>query len=93
MYAGMVNTYARRFRQDVAYCSDSNGYWGHERLRDVLARPAQGPLQVLTHPSWWTPEVLSPRQRLVKAMDIQKDAILAMYAGVLAAAGRPDIDD
>ena len=35
-YAGMVNTYSRFFRKCVGYCSDSNGYWIHERLEDVL---------------------------------------------------------
>lgn len=30
-YAGMINTYAVCFKTTIGYCSDSNGYWRHER--------------------------------------------------------------
>lgn len=91
-YAGLVNTYARYFRQQVAYCSDSNGHWRHERLHDVLSRPADRPLQALTHPSWWTQEVMSPREKIERVLAQHRATVLGRYTGTVAAAGRQDID-
>ena len=65
--AGMLNVYAGRLRRDYAYCSDSNGYWrfqahgsGHPRGHDRL--------HLLTHPEWWTPETMSPPERINRAI-------------------------
>ncbi|KDB99137.1 hypothetical protein AZ18_4488, partial [Bordetella bronchiseptica D993] len=59
-YAGLLNTYSEFFRDQVGYCSDSNGYWRHRRLADVLEQAADHSLQVLTHPGWWVDEPMSP---------------------------------
>lgn len=91
-YEGLVNTYSRYFRRDVAYCSDSNGHWAHERLAEVLERTPQRPLQVLTHPTWWSAEVMSPRQKIEAAAAAAATSMLDRYTAALAAAGRPDID-
>lgn len=91
MYAGLRNTYARSLRTAV-YCSDSNGYWRHERLQDVLERPAAPLLQVLTHPCWWTAMVASPRQKIRNTIAAANAALLDDYARTLAAGGRLDID-
>ena len=91
-YGGLRNTYARSLRGGAAYCSDSNGYWRHERLHDVLARPASPVLQVLTHPCWWTAQVMSPRQKIERTVASLSAAILDDYARTLAAGGRSDID-
>ena len=32
----MINTYAKYFKENVEYCSDSNGYWRYKRLEDFL---------------------------------------------------------
>ncbi|HEX2544604.1 MAG TPA: hypothetical protein VHL79_06990 [Ramlibacter sp.] len=91
-YGGLVNTYGAYFRTQVAYCSDSNGHWRHERLEDVLARPAAGPLQVLTHPTWWTAQVMSPREKIERTVQHLGASILADYTATLANHGRKDID-
>lgn len=91
-YAGLVNTYAAGFRRDVAYCSDSNGHWRFDRLEDVLSRPATRPLQVLTHPTWWTPEVMSPHEKVQRTVGGAASALLAGYEALLARHGRKDID-
>lgn len=91
-YGGLVNTYARYFRNEVAYCSDSNGHWRYERLEDVLARPAKGPLQVLTHPTWWTPQVMSPKEKIERTIEQLGASVLADYTATLAENGRKDID-
>lgn len=67
MYAGLINTYSRVYRDDYEYCSDSNGYWRHERLYDKLSKAQKKPLQVLTHPGWWLDQKLPPRQRILRA--------------------------
>ncbi|WP_167784713.1 hypothetical protein [Ramlibacter rhizophilus] len=91
-YATLVNTYARYFRDEVAYCSDSNGYWRHQRLQDVLDAPATRALQVLTHPTWWTAEVMSPHEKVERTVAELGRTLLHDYAAVLAAHGREDID-
>lgn len=68
-YQGMVNTYSEYIRNNYAYCSDSNGYWRFKRLSDVLMQYECDNLQILTHPEWWTPNVLLPRERMTRCID------------------------
>ncbi|MBV8271294.1 MAG: hypothetical protein JO067_03380 [Cupriavidus sp.] len=89
-YAGMVNTYAACFRQEIDYCSDSNGYWRHRRLEDViLASPAR--LQVLTHPEWWTDTPMSPHQRVERCIEGRAQAVRLLYKTQLAEFGRNNL--
>lgn len=67
-YAQMINTYAAYFQASVGYCSDSNGYWRHRRLEDVLREHRDPCLQILTHPEWWTQEVMTPRERVSRCI-------------------------
>lgn len=67
--AGMVNTYGQSLRERFAYCSDSHGVWRHRRLQDVLDEASDERLHVLTHPEWWVPEPLSPRDRVTRAIE------------------------
>jgi hypothetical protein len=67
--AGMVNAYGRGLRERFAYCSDSHGVWRHRRLSDVLEEAADERLHVLTHPEWWVPEPLPPRERVTRAIE------------------------
>jgi hypothetical protein len=91
-YAGLVNTYSEFFKREVAYCSDSNGYWRHRRLRELLGPGAPPRLQVLTHPEWWQPEVMSPRQRVNRAIDLRAEATRRYYDQLLKDHGRKNID-
>ena len=90
-YGGLVNTYAEYFQKEVDYCSDSNGYWRHSRLSEVLERPAVRPLQVLTHPEWWSREVMSPHQRVERCIEGRSRRTREKYATVLSSYGRQDI--
>jgi len=67
-YAQMINTYARFFKENVPYCSDSNGYWRYKRLEDFLSEGYKK-IHVLTHPGWWQKEVMSPRQRISRCIE------------------------
>lgn len=85
--AGLVNAYGRTIRERYRYVSDSNGYWRHDRLEDVLAEP-QPRLHVLTHPEWWQAEPLPPRERIARCVDGRAHATLRDYDALLEAAGR-----
>lgn len=89
--AGLVNAYSRRLRETYGYVSDSNGVWLYRRLRDVLSEAREDKLQVLTHPEWWTAEVLPPRQRLQRAIDGYAAAMGRWYDDTVAKFGRPNI--
>jgi hypothetical protein len=65
-YGGLHNCYSERFKKEVPYCSDSNGYWRFRRLNDVLSEAADPCLQVLTHPGWWQDKPTPPRQRIFR---------------------------
>lgn len=67
--SGYINAYSKRIKEQAAYCSDSNGYWRYQRLSDFLDRDDFEVACVLTHPIWWTPEPLSPRERIQRAID------------------------
>jgi hypothetical protein len=62
--AGRLNVYGRRFVQDMGYCSDSRGIWGHGAPLDHPAVAAGRALHLLVHPFWWTAPPLPPRERL-----------------------------
>ena len=86
--AGMVNTYAAYFRDEMGYCSDSNGYWRHDRLEDILRAARHERLQVLTHPVWWTPEVTSQRERLERCLVGRASMCRQYYEQAIAAGDR-----
>lgn len=90
VYAGLQNAYSMRLRKEAGYCSDSNGYWRHERLADSLSY-YEGALQVLTHPEWWQDEVMSPRRRVDRAISGRAAWVGAQYDAKMAKAGRSNI--
>ena len=89
-YAGLINAYAPKFTRGVTYCSDSNGYWRHQRLIDVVQN-AEGPLHVLTHPEWWGPTVMSPRERIVRCATGRSNAQMRFYDRLIREAGRKNV--
>ena len=64
---GLINAYSKSLKRDYVYCSDSNGYWRFEAMDKVIAQGHQR-LHLLTHPAWWTPEPMSPSQRIDRAI-------------------------
>jgi hypothetical protein len=69
LFCGMVNAYSARMARDYRYVSDSNGVWRFEPWSALLDAGKFPRLHILTHPEWWTPERLTPRQRLQRAID------------------------
>jgi hypothetical protein len=82
--AGLPNAYGSALESAYEYVSDSNGYWRHRRLPDVLADSEVSRLHVLTHPEWWTPEALSPRERVVRSVEGRGRRVLSDYDALLA---------
>jgi len=66
-YGGLINCYSAGLAKSFGYCSDSNGYWRHRRLADVLTEACEPNLQVLTHPGWWQDQTMSPRARVFRS--------------------------
>lgn len=89
-YGGMVNSYASYFREQVGYCSDSNGFWRHRSIRDTLLENTDR-LQILTHAEWWSPTPLSPRERLFGYVDKRNTALMRFYNEALTSYGRPNV--
>lgn len=90
-YCSMINAHSQYIRNTYEYCSDSNGYWRFKRLRDVLEQPVAKNLHVLTHPEWWTPEILSPRDRITRCIDGRNKDQHAWYDGAMEETGRLNI--
>lgn len=88
--AALVNAYGRTIRNQYRYVSDSNGYWRHASLFDVLAE-APPRLHVLTHPEWWQEEPIPPRARIARCAEGRAQAALRDYDALLKAAGRANI--
>jgi len=88
---GLINTYGQYFRDNYGYCSDSNGYWRFRRLRQVLETADDERLQVLTHPVWWVPEPMSPRQRINRCIEGRAAHTGANYDRLLALNNRENI--
>ncbi len=92
LYEGMINVYSRYFREEVPYCSDSNGYWRYERLEDILVSAKYKNLQVLTHPAWWQDSVMSPRERIQRCVKGRADNVMKRYDELLSSQDRENID-
>ena len=91
-YAGMINTYAKELKESVAYCSDSNGYWRFKRMYDVINEEKPMKLQILTHPEWWTEEIMSPKKKVWRCIDKRAEKNKYFYENALSAYGRNVID-
>ena len=57
--------YESDFFKEMAYFSDSRGFWSHGSPLESEAFAEGRPMQILTHPIWWTgPAGQTPTQRL-----------------------------
>lgn len=88
---GLPNAYAASLEARYLYVSDSNGYWRFQRLADVLADTDVERLHVLTHPEWWPPQPMSPRDRIERAARGRADDTLRNYDAALARYGRTNV--
>lgn len=90
-YGGLINVYSKEIMQRVEYCSDSNGYWRFQRLQDFLERDDIQNACVLTHPGWWTPTAMSPRDRIERAIAGRSAYVALDYEAMLSNGGRVNV--
>ncbi len=89
-FCGMVNAYSAAMRTQYKYLSDSNGLWRFETWEELLDPVRHPRLHILTHPEWWTPDSMPPRERLQRAIDGYAARMGAWYDEVTKAYGRPN---
>lgn len=65
-YGGLINCYSTWMLENLHYSSDSNGYWRHQPIPEVLQDKTILRLQILTHPEWWLTKVSTPRDRVLR---------------------------
>jgi len=82
-YAEMINAYAKYYKENFQYCSDSNGYWRFERLKDFLMSNKIGNRYVLTHPAWWQQKIMTPRNRIVRCVIGRANFVMKKYDTLL----------
>lgn len=58
------NVYGPAVRGEMAYISDSTGRWRYGHPLDSEAFSSRKPIQLLTHPIWWTQEGETATQKL-----------------------------
>ena len=90
-YGGLLNCYSRKFKDEIPYCSDSNGYWRFRRLREVLETGENFCLQVLTHPTWWQDKPMLPMERIDRCIKGRSEAVRRQYVQQLQNMGRKNI--
>ena len=88
--AGRSNAYSARMRREYVYCSDSNGFWRFKSMTAVIAEGHER-LYLLTHPAWWTPEPMSPSERIDRAILGRARAVRRSYDILLARGGRRNV--
>lgn len=89
--AGMVNAYGKALSDRYRYLSDSNGYWRFDSPFVVLAEGRHPAVHMLIHPEWWTPDPMSPRARVVRALQGRLDAAARRYDAFLSHWGRENV--
>jgi len=91
-YTGLVNAYSGKIMASVEYASDSNGYWRHKPINEVLVESARKtPVQILTHPEWWQDTHLAPRSRVARSVFGRAQAVLKSNDSLVTAHGRRNI--
>lgn len=91
-YGGLINTYSSFFQEHCGYASDSNGYWRFKSIGDTLDEPVDKPLQILTHAEWWTKEIMSPKQKVDRCIDLACIEKKQFYYNTLSQFNRENID-
>ncbi len=76
------HAYQSDFFKEMAYYSDSRGYWTHGSPVEVAAFAEGRPMQILTHPIWWCgPARQTQTERLEDFARERLDALRVGIAG------------
>ncbi|MBY0384907.1 hypothetical protein K2X05_07085 [bacterium] len=91
-YAGMINVYSSKISEQFFYCSDSNGYWRHHRLPEIINSQKHPRIHVLTHPEYWPSKIMSPKERIVHCVEGRAVNTIQRFEKLLKNYGRPFVD-
>ena len=83
--------FSKKFKNDIPYVSDSNGYWRFRSLRDVLSNANDERLHVLTHPGWWQEKPLEPFERIERCVEGRSSSVFLNYNKQMKKDGRKTI--
>lgn len=87
---GLMNATAESLRAPFVYASDSNGFWRFRSMHEVVADESVRSLYALTHPEWWTPEPMSPAERVRRCVQGRAAAVVDDYVNLIAR-HRPEV--
>ena len=76
---GMINVYSDVVKNNFQYSSYSSGYWRFDRMQNVVNQINGNNIHLLTHGVWWTKEVLSPRKKIISAIEGRKNSSIKKY--------------
>jgi hypothetical protein len=88
---GMTNIYGPYFKNNFTYISDSNGYWREQSLGHFLENNESTKIHVLTHPGWWTPNPVSPDERIKRCLNGRMKNVYKQYLTTLKRHNRKNI--
>lgn len=92
-YGGLINAYAKIFKEKFAYNGDSTGCWRYEKMDDRLTDPNIRHVQILTHDANWTDIPMAPRRRGFLAIDQMAEIMKKRWDGILDEFGADNIDE
>jgi hypothetical protein len=84
-YAGLINCYSKRIKENIDYGSDSNGYWRHQAIPEILQDSNKSRIQILTHPEWWIEGDYSPRDRVLRCVYGRAHKVVLNYDTAMSA--------
>ncbi len=90
-FCGLFNSYGNKIMKNFKYISDSNGYWRFDTLDHFLNANSSQNIQFLSHPAWWTDEILTPRAKIEQLVHDNANSILQNYDELMKKSGRKNI--
>lgn len=73
---GIIHTYQKIFFKDISYHSDSGGGWKRGNPINSEDFSKKLPMQILTHPMWWTETGTVPFQKLASHLKNNREQTL-----------------
>ena len=76
---GLVNTYHARQMGPYFYVSDTNMQWRYGHPADIFRSKRHPRLQLLIHPMWWTPAPMPLRDKWLRVLSANREAVVAHW--------------
>ena len=73
------HTYERTFTDDIEYISDSDSIWKYGYPTNSHAFRKNKPIQLLTHPLWWTQNGNRPLEKIQKYIDFNRGLLIESF--------------